>query len=377
MDGRGAPRSAISADRWAPVGRAVVVALAPGPNESGSTAARTREPRLVVDGPVAVCRPWAADCCMSGRTARTTATASSSLTPASGRHGSMPASQQPSDFQKLPMPATMCWSSSASPSVLRRVVLAQAAKVLRLVERPPTRRGPGRGPPGADPPRTRIAVRSSSTGPLNWTTSSSPRRTTSQAERGERGQRWPLGSTLHVPVMRRWEWMTSPPSKRRSRCLPTASTASTLRPARRWASDRGRTGDAASRCRRARARRARRRRAAQRGGWCRPQASPGASAKSCRPRRKPSARRRPASGLTTAGSPSIVASASRRRRPARTAAARASRAGWTSSARPSTAARGRRRGPTAPDVRRPSPGGRRGGVTAAATSASGQRKPAP
>ena len=39
--------------------------------------------------------------------------------------------------------------------------------------------------------RTRVAVMSSSTGPLNWTTSCSPRRTTSQADRGERGQRSP------------------------------------------------------------------------------------------------------------------------------------------------------------------------------------------
>ena len=155
--------------------------------------------------------------------------------------------------------------------------------------------------------RTRVAVISSSTGPLNCTTSSSPCRRTSQAERGERGQRSPRLSTRQAPVMRRCEWMTSPPSKRSRRCLPTASTASTRRPARR-------SGQ------RSRPKRGMRRRdlvgdvtlqhgadaPRARGGWCRPQASPGASAKSCRPRRKPRATRRSASGLATAGSPSMV-----------------------------------------------------------------------
>ena len=55
--------------------------------------------------------------CISGRTPRTTASASSSLTSAIRRQGSMPARQHASDFQKLPMPATMCWSRSTSPRV--------------------------------------------------------------------------------------------------------------------------------------------------------------------------------------------------------------------------------------------------------------------
>ncbi len=52
-------------------------------------------------------RPCRAECCIRGRTAAMTAIASSSLTDETGRHGSTAASQQPSDFQMFPMPATL------------------------------------------------------------------------------------------------------------------------------------------------------------------------------------------------------------------------------------------------------------------------------
>ncbi len=81
--------------------------------------------------------------------------------------------------------------------------------------------------------RARSALNSSSTGPSNWTTSCSAARSTSQARRGARRQRSPRGLTPQAPVIRRWEWTTRPPSKRRNRCLPWASTDSTARPARR------------------------------------------------------------------------------------------------------------------------------------------------
>jgi hypothetical protein len=61
------------------------------------------------------CVPSRRDCCMSGRMPRTIPRASSSVTLPVGRHGSMPASQQPSTFHRLPMPAIVRWSSSASP----------------------------------------------------------------------------------------------------------------------------------------------------------------------------------------------------------------------------------------------------------------------
>ncbi len=51
--------------------------------------------------------------------------------------------------------------------------------------------------------------------------------------RGERRQRCPLRYVPHDPVIRRCEWIVSPPSKRRNRCLPWASTDCTTRPSRR------------------------------------------------------------------------------------------------------------------------------------------------
>ena len=79
--------------------------------------------------------------------------------------------------------------------------------------------------------RARDSVISSSTGPSNCTTSMSPRRSTSHARRGARGQREPRATTRQEPVIRRWEWISSPPSKCTNRCLPWASTAVTARPA--------------------------------------------------------------------------------------------------------------------------------------------------
>ncbi len=177
-------------------------------------------------------RPCSADSCINGRTPCTTASASSSLTSAVRRQGSMPARQHASDFQKLPMPATTCWSRSTSPSA-REGSSSRNRRRNRASSngRAATRSGPSDARRGS--PRTLAAVSSSSTGPLNWTTSTSPRRSTSHAARVDRGQRSPRRITHHAPVMRRCEWTRRPPSKRRSRCLPTASTASTCRPARR------------------------------------------------------------------------------------------------------------------------------------------------
>ena len=80
--------------------------------------------------------------------------------------------------------------------------------------------------------RVRDSVISSSTGPSNWTTS---RAAAAQHEPGARGGRAASAarrsSTRHEPVMRRCEWIVRPPSKRRKRCLPWASTAVTARPA--------------------------------------------------------------------------------------------------------------------------------------------------
>ena len=107
-----------------------------------------------------------------------------------------------------------------------RIVLAQPPQERRLVElggedvRPSfaSRRSK----------RTRLAVISSSTGPLSWATTLSPRRI---------GARWRAASgqsasrTRHLPLMRRCEWIVRPLSKRRNRCLPCASTEVTAWPA--------------------------------------------------------------------------------------------------------------------------------------------------
>jgi hypothetical protein len=52
---------------------------------------------------------------MRGRAASTIAVASASETSPVRRHGSMPAAKHASAFQRLPIPATVRWSSTASP----------------------------------------------------------------------------------------------------------------------------------------------------------------------------------------------------------------------------------------------------------------------
>ena len=79
--------------------------------------------------------------------------------------------------------------------------------------------------------RVRDSVISSSTGPRSWITSCPPLRITSQAEDGA----GPSGRTRQEPVMRRCEWITRSPSKRRKRCLPWTSTERTERPPSRSA----------------------------------------------------------------------------------------------------------------------------------------------
>ena len=77
---------------------------------AGTAGRRGRRSRGSASG----CRPCA-DCCIRGRVHSTMRSASSSLTRPAGRQGSTPAAKQPSTFHRLPMPATVRWSSSASP----------------------------------------------------------------------------------------------------------------------------------------------------------------------------------------------------------------------------------------------------------------------
>src|SRR5215217_7916664 len=67
--------------------------------------------------------------------------------------------------------------------------------------------------------------------PTSTASRSRPRRTS-------HGRPWrgrPAGSSRHRPVMPRWLRTTTPPSKRRIRFFPTASTASSVRPSTRSA----------------------------------------------------------------------------------------------------------------------------------------------
>ena len=141
------------------------------------------------------------------------------------------------------------------------------------------RRTRARGCPGPRPAirwskRVRESVISSSTGPSNCTTSPSPRAqdeprpAAASGASAARACRCPT-----TPVMRRCEWIVRPPSKRRNRCLPCASTARTARPASRS----GQRSRAEARVRRARSRRGRGPRGSGGSGWprsgsCRPRA---------------------------------------------------------------------------------------------------------
>ena len=141
----------------------------------------------------------------------------------------------------FPMPATSDWSSSVSPSVRAWSARRRAARASRRGRA--ARRGcRARGAASA-------RVWSSSTGPPQSTpSSSSPRRTSHGRPRCATRR---AGARVQRPLMRRCERSTTPPSKRSTRFLPTASTDSSRRPsscsATRVACARG-CGDSTSSC---------------------------------------------------------------------------------------------------------------------------------
>ena len=174
-------------------------------------------------------------------------------------------------------PATVRWSSRASPIGARRVVArAGARRNCALVElggedvRAERRRGAGRS-------ACAHSVISSSTGPVELhdlvVVACGSRAT--RAAGGRRQRPSARGTTPQEPVMRRCEWSVRSPSKRRNRCLPWASTAVTARPASRS----GQRSRRVARMRRldragSRAPRAPRRCGSRRSGSCRPRAWP-------------------------------------------------------------------------------------------------------
>ena len=168
---------------------------------------------------------------MCSRAKRTAASTTSSPVRETAFHGSAPAAKQDSDFQMLPIPAIVRWSSSASP----KARVGSSSRIRRITSASsrcsPITSGPRAASCGSI--RLRDSVSSSSSGPSNCTTSCPPARITSHARRGARRQRSPAACTAQAPLIRRCECSTRSPSKCSSRCLPRASTRRSARPARR------------------------------------------------------------------------------------------------------------------------------------------------
>ena len=126
--------------------------------------------------------PSRADSCIRGRVARRIRSTSSSVTSPVRRHGSIPASKQPSTFHRLPMPAMTRWSSSASP--IGRVGSSVRSRRRNACSSSSGARMSGPRPAIRWSKRVRLSVISSSTGPLIWATSLSPLRMISHVLRG-------------------------------------------------------------------------------------------------------------------------------------------------------------------------------------------------
>ena len=214
--------------RRAPVGRAVVVALAARPDRRA--AARARAARAARRSRRwRVCLPSAADCCIRGRHAATIASASSSETVAGRR------ARGRCRPRSSPPPSTGCRS--------RRSCAGRAARRRSAASGRPRAGGAGsgrrrtrargcraRGPASRWSKRVRDSVISSSTGPSSCTTSRSPRRSTSHAAPRARP---PLESPATSRSCAGASGSSARPRSGANRCLPCASTAVTARPASR------------------------------------------------------------------------------------------------------------------------------------------------
>ena len=146
--------------------------------------------------------------------------ASSSLTSPVRRHGSIPASKQPSAFHRLPMPGDDPLVEQGVADRARRVVGAQPAQERLLVELGGEDVRAQAGEPlvearprlGHQLEHRAVELRDE----LARRGGSPARCCAAAASRASR--------TRHFPVIRRCEWITSSSSKRRNRCLPWAST---------------------------------------------------------------------------------------------------------------------------------------------------------
>ena len=158
--------------------------------------------------------------------ARTIASTSASETSPAGRHGSSSASKQPRTSTGCRCPRS-CVVSRASP--IGRVGSSARRRAQEARARRARRRG-CRGPAPASrwSKRARDAVTARAPGrrtgrPRGWRRSPRARRARRAARALAVRVRAPRRYVAHAPVIRRCEWMTRSPSKRRNRCLPCAS----------------------------------------------------------------------------------------------------------------------------------------------------------
>ena len=172
----------------------------------------------------------------------------------------------------FPIPATLRWSSSASPS--GRVGSSPRSRRRNALESNSSRQHVG-----AERRQPLVEARPPLGDQLEQRPVELDHLVIAGAEHDPRPPRRAAASgdsgpyTPQMPVIPRCEWITRSPSKRRNRCLPWVSTLRTARPSRRAASGRARAADAASGSRPARDPRA-----PGGSGWprtrsCRPRAS--------------------------------------------------------------------------------------------------------
>ena len=185
-------------------------------------------------------RPLEGGSASAARPRRARARAPRRSTSPSRSHGESSRAPERLRLPDVPDPRDERWSSSASPSsrpwCSRRRFATIEAEVGRVGE--DVR-------PEASGPR----LVSSSTGPFQSTASRSAPR---EHEPRLAVLSAPRSTTCQRPLMRRWLRRTRPPSKRSSRFLPTASTASSLRPSSRSAETAAAARGSASRPPRAR-----------------------------------------------------------------------------------------------------------------------------
>ena len=161
----------------------------PGLPLAPRAAARARLAAATVDRARPASKPSRADCAMCSRANAMIALSCASLTSASWRHGSTAAAKHDSDFQMLPTPASVRWSSSASPTGRVGSSARSRASTSRASKRSPIMSGPSSARRGSK--RRRDGVINSSSGPSNCTTTSSACSITSHARRAARCQRCP------------------------------------------------------------------------------------------------------------------------------------------------------------------------------------------